>query len=439
MTNNEYRVKKMKHRTKGTGSIYKRGKTFYLQYMVNGVIKKISLKTASQKEAKNKAKKLLLPVQSADTKEKIAIQIAEARSLLPTNKLKLNDVWENYLASPSRPDSGENTLLFYKRNWNRFSNWLKSEYPLLSDFSQITDNEAQEYSQYLWKLGISAKTFNEHIRTLSLVTRILSSYAGLEGNIWKNIAQKNESKQSRHEFSEKEIMQIIKSFENPELLIQSKNEMKTLFHLGIWTGLRLIDCVLMEWSSINVSRNIITCKPQKTSRKTNMIVSIPIHPLLKIALDNAFLWKENNYVLPNVAKRYLSNPSGVKKDIQGVLKFNEFETNKKLEGVQRKLKVNIYGFHSFRHSFVSFCAKAGVPLPVVQAIVGHGNPAITRHYIHIGEDSVRQAINALPQGEQLPKKGDTKTAEEKIQNIIELIKVKKALTKTDKQILEILK
>jgi integrase len=426
----------MKYRSKGMGSVYKRGKTFYLQYMVNGKLKKLSLKTTSKREADKKAKELLSPVQAADTKEKIAIQVAEARNLLPKNKLKLNDVWNVYIENPSRPDSGESTLLFYKRNWNRFLKWLNLEHSSISDFSHITSNEAQEYAQYLWELGISAKTYNEHIRTLGLITRILFSYAGVEGNVWKNIAKKNEEKQSRSEFSENEVLKIINSFEDPELLIQSKDEMEVLFNFGIWTGLRLIDCVLMKWESINISRNIITCKPQKTSRKTNRLVSIPIHPLLKIRLDNALTWKENDYVLPNVAERYLSNSSGVKKDIQKIIKFNDFVTNKKIEGVQRKLKANIYGFHSFRHSFVSFCAKAGVPLPVVQAIVGHGNPAITRHYIHIGEESVRQAIDALPQGNLLTE--SKRTLDEKVKEVTDLLNSKPQLTETEMEIFKIL-
>jgi integrase len=61
--------------------------------------------------------------------------------------------------------------------------------------------------------------------------------------------------------------------------------------------------------------------------------------------------------------------------------------------VQRKRKVNIYYFHSFQHSFVSFCAKARVPLAAVQSIARHGNPAMTRR-----ESAARQAIHALPKG-----------------------------------------
>ncbi len=77
-------------------------------------------------------------------------------------------------------------------------------------------------------------------------------------------------------------------------------------------------------------------------------------------------------------------------------------------------------------------------MPVVQAIVGHGNPAITRHYIHIGEESVKQAINALPQGNLLPESKNKKNAEEKNQEISTLLKSKTQLTETEIQILKIL-
>ncbi|MEA4861669.1 MAG: tyrosine-type recombinase/integrase [Victivallaceae bacterium] len=64
---------------------------------------------------------------------------------------------------------------------------------------------------------------------------------------------------------------------------------------------------------------------------------------------------------------------------------------------RRKLAANKYSLHSFRHSFVSFCANSGVPLAIVSEIVGHGNPAMTRHYSHISNESKQDAIATLPQ------------------------------------------
>jgi integrase len=429
----------MKNRVKGSGSVFKRGKTFYLQYMLNGKYKKVSLQCTDKKTADKKAKEILFPLQAANTKEKIAIHIAEARNIVRKGKISLENAWELYLKNPGRPDSSSGTLKNYEGQWYRFKNWLLKTYPNISTLSEIDNGIALKYADNLWDSGISAKTYNNHIKALMLIFRVLSSVADLNRNPWHCVSRKIEIKQSRKEFSEEEVLNILDSLNNPKLHLLHKEEMTVLFHLGAWTGLRFIDCVLMKWENVDFSRNlIIACKPQKTARKTNRTVTIPIHPMLRLLLGRASEWREDEYVLPKVAKRYTENSDCVNKDVIKVFEFNGFETTKEIKGVQRKRNANIYGFHSFRHSFVSFCAKAGVPMPVVQAIVGHGNPAITRHYIHIGEESVKQAINALPQVNLLPESENKKTAEEKNREIITLLNSKKQLTETEMQILKIL-
>jgi hypothetical protein len=54
------------------------------------------------------------------------------------------------------------------------------------------------------------------------------------------------------------------------------------------------------------------------------------------------------------------------------------------------------GFHSLRHSFVSLCREAHAPLSVVESIVGHSNPAMTRLYSHTSEQAAGAAVNLLP-------------------------------------------
>jgi integrase len=424
-----------KNRKKGSGSLLKVGKYYHLQYMVNGAVKRISLKCSSEREAQKKADELLPDLQ-ARTKEQIALHVAEARKLEKRNKLRLENAWNLYLKNPARPDSSEGTLGNYKRMWNKFVDWMKTNYSSVISLQEVTENIALEYSEYLWDKGLSANTYNYHIQAIKLVIKTLSRQADLVKNPFAIVTRKAENKQSRKEFSESEVLKIIDSFNAPKLSLMNKEEIRVLFHLGIWTGLRLADCVQMKWENVDFARNLITCKPKKTARKTNKTVTIPIHPLLKEAFTLALTWQENEYVLPKTVARYIINADGVKKDAIKVFCYNGFITKKEVEGVQRKRKANVYGFHSFRHSFVSFCAKAGVPLPVVQAIVGHGNPAITRHYIHIGEESVKKAINALPQGNLLPESG--RTTDDKIKEALALLNSKPQLTETDMQLLKIL-
>jgi hypothetical protein len=42
------------------------------------------------------------------------------------------------------------------------------------------------------------------------------------------------------------------------------------------------------------------------------------------------------------------------------------------------------------------CRESNAPPAVVESIVGHSNPAMTRHYTHIGEVAAGQAVAALP-------------------------------------------
>jgi integrase-like protein len=49
-----------------------------------------------------------------------------------------------------------------------------------------------------------------------------------------------------------------------------------------------------------------------------------------------------------------------------------------------------------RHTFVSLCRESNAPLAVVESIVGHSNPSMTRHYTHVGELAAGRAVAALP-------------------------------------------
>jgi integrase len=418
---------------KGKGHIFKRGKIFYLQYDINGKRFVQSLKTKIEKEAQNKAKEILEPALAADTKEKVMFNVASARKLLSKKSIKISKAWELFLDTSTRPDSGPATLQCYKSFFLRFKQWLAVNHPIIQDLGRVTEEIAVEYADFVWAQGVSGKTFNNHLQAIKLIFNHLHKKAGLDENPFHSIGRKVENKLSRKEFSESQVLKMLNSFNDPKLILKDKEEMEVLFHIGAWTGLRLIDCVLMKWENINLERNIIFCVPHKTKR-VKRTVNVPIHPLLRKQLDKALKWESAEYVMPNLAQRYMHQPSSVSVAAAIVFKFIGLEINKEVEKNQRRKnkKMNVYGFHSFRHSFVSFCAKAGVPMPVVQSIVGHGSPAITRHYVHIGEGAARQAINALPQGENTPEKTDR----QKLKEIFDLLNSQEVLSDIERKILE---
>ncbi len=72
-----------------------------------------------------------------------------------------------------------------------------------------------------------------------------------------------------------------------------------------------------------------------------------------------------------------------------------------------------------RYTFVSVCAKAGVPAILVQSIVGHGNPAMTAHYTRLPNDYRQQQINKLSIGTMDQKAELRKSINEKLYNATE--------------------
>ena len=52
-------------------------------------------------------------------------------------------------------------------------------------------------------------------------------------------------------------------------------------------------------------------------------------------------------------------------------------------------------FHSLRHTFVTRCVEAGVPVAVVRELVGHTRETMTERYMHISAEAMEAALSAL--------------------------------------------
>ncbi len=419
-----------KVRSKGEGHIYKRGNTYSLQFDVNGKRKRISLKVKTLKEAQKKAKEMLSQVINANTKEQIILHIGEAKELYSENNIRLEDVWELYIKKSSQRSSVD-TLENYKRQWHKFHNWLIDSYPNITSLNEVTSDISLEYGRVLdIEDKYSTSTFNQHRNTLISIFKVLISRITHIPNPWLEISRKTTPGSTRKELSVSELKMVLDKFDDDTFYLLYKEEMKLLFQIGIFTGLRLIDCVYLKWADINFDADMIHCIPRKTRRFAKSI-SIPIHPTLKEALISTYSNNtDEQYVLHQIAKRYDSYPKCVRADAVKVFKVCGFKTSIQVD--DRKKKTNLIGFHSLRHSFVTICAKQGVALAVVQAIVGHTSPAMTRNYTHVGNEAMKQAITAIPAIEDSISKPISK--EECIERALSILKTKKDLTTTEQKV-----
>lgn len=217
--------------------------------------------------------------------------------------------------------------------------------------------------------------------------------AKLTGNPWEspkrggNIQRKRMITNSRRELTIDELRKICQT---------ATGELQTLLALGIYSGLRLGDCATLRWGEVDLPRAMIRRIPNKTARRNPKPVIVPIHPILRDMLAVTPLDQRREYVLPEMAVLYAHNICAVTDKVQGHFKKCGIILHKPGTGEDGKRAVIEVGFHSLRHTFVSLCRESNAPLSVVESIVGHSSPAMTRHYTHVGELAAGRAVALLP-------------------------------------------
>ena len=165
---------------------------------------------------------------------------------------------------------------------------------------------------------------------------------------------------------------------------------RPIFIIGICSGLSEGDICLLKWSEIH--QGWITRK----RRKTGALLDIPVLPPLADFLHEQFSRSgKEEYVLPEHAKMYQTNPSGISYRFKSFLEDLGIQTTRRVEG--RSHAVSIRDVHSLRHTFAYLAGCYQIPLPVVQSILGHMSPEMTRHYqAHADREAKEKYLAKLP-------------------------------------------
>ena len=341
---------------------------------------------------------------STRTKDRDQAERVLQRFLAPfglgERKLPLAEVWLEYLKSPNRNELAKATLNGKRIVWMHFAKWMEHSYLPVKDLGGITADMVSEYLACL-KSEICASTYNGRVCILREIFHVLSKKAGIEVDPWEDVRLRPDDCHSRRELSMDELRRLItaaKSVVDKNGKVISK--WHKLFLIGIYTGLRLGDCCKLDWSSINIAEGIIQLIPSKTRRHAHgKPITIPIHRSLGAALIDTGSPSNSTRdysgpVLPYISEMYTRSRWQVNHELARIFKKAHITTSVRLEG--RKNRTPEATFHSLRHTFVSFSANAGVPLHIVQSIVGHESTAMTRHYYHENLSALQQAVNAIP-------------------------------------------
>ena len=334
------------------------------------------------------------------------------RELTGSVAIKLSDAYELSLKKPRKRQPSPELIRSKRSYWQDFVDFMTATYPEITALDSVTTTHAEAYIQQLRTNGrfnktvsysgaaikkprkyqlkefLSPKTVNTYQQTLSEVFKLLSRDAGIVFNPFDAIPKLEKNAETREAFSEKEL-NLIRDNADDFIL--------PLFVIAIATALREGDICTLKWSDIDFDKELIVRKMHKTGK----YVEIPMIPPLKeylLELRGKVTCAEeySGYVLPMHARMYQQNSSGISYRIKYFLERKcGIKTTKTLEG--RSRSVSIKDLHSCRHTFCYYAGVYGIPLTVVQSIVGHMTQEMTKHYsAHASLEVKREKMKQLP-------------------------------------------
>ncbi len=309
-------------------------------------------------------------------------------------QITLTDAFDEFMKKPRDREPGKKRLAANLTYFNDFIAFMSKNYSDITSLRAVTTKHAEEYINLLKTKGafskeikyiskntkkpkektylskatsLSAATVNARHKLLKSVFLRLKKDIGIVHNPF-DFSFMESDKEDREVFSEKELRVIGKNMSMPFT--------KPIFIIGICTGLSLSDICLLRWKEINFTLGVIE---NKRRRKTGTEIEIPILPPLRTFLQEQYpVTGTCEYVCPELAEMYLSNPSGINHRIKKFLEGLGIKTTVKLE--TRTRAVSNKSAHALRHTFAYMAGVYNIPLAIVQSILGHMSDEMTKMY-----------------------------------------------------------
>ena len=394
------RISKRMKELRGKLRQKQKGGAYYYRLTVGGLRKEFALKTSDEDEAIQRATDLDA-IYEAPTQEVALAQINAIKGFSKWGeRMDFANAWEQYLKSPDRATPAtvaeQNSYKFDYDEFVRFAS------PKVADVSGVNIAICESFAAHLGRSRIAVATHNRKIKHLRKIFDCLKEYY-IGDNPFRNKRLFRKEREEQHSvvrrqaFSKEEEQQLRDVLADTVHRVLNKPEIRVIYYIGMFTGQRLKDCVLLQWQNVDMAHKRMSVKQFKTGKR----VTIPIAPELYDVFVEARAWKCDQYVCPKSAARYSKTDRDGKNvgnnlvniDVLRAIRWIGLEPSVSVPG--RKKKMTVYGFHSLRHSFASFCAEAGVPKAVVESILGASSEIVDKYYTHVGDAAQRQAIDAV--------------------------------------------
>lgn len=439
--------------------VIKRGEFYHYRFKARGKLYTGNTGCTKEKDAQKYERDMRKRLHSEANTRAIVEDLQD--KLAGGKRMPLDEAFERFLKTPKKRQIQGHHKGVMTGFWEDFLAFAQGRHPEAKFVNDVTDTIAQAYIQHLRDHGkyqkkiryrrkhdktsteytsenrqLSPRTVNGYHKALQYIFDVIGEPAGVGTNPFKGIPKLDMKGHTEHReaFTPEELQEIGEKADEFVL---------ALFAIGTSTGLREGDICTLKWSEIDLNSGWIT---RRTS-KTGSIVTIPILTHLRSFLSA--LPRDGEYLLPEHARIYQRSPSLISSRVKRFLERPKdkgglaMTTTREVPGRHRR--VTIKDVHSCRHTFCFMAAQERIPPNIIQSIVGHIDPEITRIYMdHFTAEQKQAATAGLPdylrmtsRCEGSEEQPQATSPESRLQDIRSLLQGKDDLTVREKQVLSI--
>jgi site-specific recombinase XerD len=159
-----------------------------------------------------------------------------------------------------------------------------------------------------------------------------------------------------------------------------KKRNPTIIGTLLFSGLRISELLNLKMEDVDLEKKNISVKNGKFRKNRE----VPIHRKLHIMLTDYLVAR----------KRFNKKSEYFFCSVRGDKKLNYKDINRMVNKIRQKIPF-YFSPHCLRHTFASISTESGMPLVVLQRIMGHGDIKSTMVYVEITDKSVKDWMDNL--------------------------------------------
>ena len=263
----------------------------------------------------------------------------------------------------------DNTLQSYRRDLNKFKNYIENN---SKKYNKIKEKDINEYLEYLSEQNRKPSTVLRTIASIRSFYQYELKIKKVEEDPTEKIKSPKVEKKAPCVLTSQEVELLL---EQPQCIDLKGIRDKAMLEFAYATGMRVTEIISLDVEDVNIEQESVICKTKNKNR------IIPLGKMALKAIKEYIEEARDILVKTEKEKALFVNLNGKRLTRQGFWKIIKYYQE------QAQIDKDITP-HTLRHSFATHLLQNGADLKAIQTMLGHSDISSTQVYMQFQNDGL---------------------------------------------------